>query len=99
MSTKSTKNIVVIGNGMVGHRFCDRLVEFDEKRDFHLVVFGEEPRPVYDRVHLTRWFTHRDPAKLRKDAEHIYMHRHMGITVETLCMMLTDYQSAVRKTQ
>ena len=23
------KNIVVVGNGMVGQRFCERLVEFD----------------------------------------------------------------------
>jgi nitrite reductase (NADH) large subunit len=23
------KTIVVIGNGMVGHRFCEKLIEFD----------------------------------------------------------------------
>ena len=27
------KTVVVIGNGMVGHRFCERLVEFDADRD------------------------------------------------------------------
>jgi nitrite reductase (NADH) large subunit len=50
---------------MVGHRFCERLVEYDEKHDYQVIVFGEEPRPAYDRVQLTSWFAHRDPAKLQ----------------------------------
>ena len=55
---------VVIGNGPVGHRFCEKLVEFDGGRDYRLVTFCEEPRPAYDRVHLTSYFSHRDPGKL-----------------------------------
>ena len=57
--------LVVIGNGMVSHRFCERLVELDRPRRFEVVVCGEEPRPAYDRVHLTEYFTHRDAAKLQ----------------------------------
>ncbi len=48
-----TCTIVVVGNGMVGHRFCERLAELDSPRRFNLVVFGEEPRAAYDRVHLS----------------------------------------------
>ena len=29
-SATGQKNVVVIGNGMVGLRFCEKLVEFDE---------------------------------------------------------------------
>ena len=58
------KTVVVIGNGLVGHRFCERLVEFDEAGAFRLVTFCEEPRLAYDRVHLTSYFGHRDPGKL-----------------------------------
>ena len=58
------KTAVVIGNGPVGHRFCEKLVEFDGGRDYGIVAFCEEPRPAYDRVHLTSYFDHRDPAKL-----------------------------------
>jgi hypothetical protein len=36
----------------------------------------------------------RDPERVRQDAKNIYMHRHNGITVETICMMLTDYRFA-----
>jgi nitrite reductase (NADH) large subunit len=58
------KTVVVIGNGMVGHRFCEKLVELDSPRSFRIVVFGEEPRPAYDRVNLTKYFEHRTAAKL-----------------------------------
>ena len=58
------KTTVVIGNGPVGHRFCERLVEFDGGRNYRLVTFCEEPRPAYDRVRLTSYFDHRDASKL-----------------------------------
>ncbi len=64
MIRKRTKTIVVVGNGMVGHRFCERLVEFDTAREYRLVVFGEEPRLAYDRVNLTKYFGHRQADKL-----------------------------------
>src|SRR5918994_6446067 len=60
----SRQNIVVIGNGMVGQRFCERLVEFDTARRSHIVTFCEEPRSAYDRVGLTSFFAHRDAEKL-----------------------------------
>src|SRR5436309_690116 len=58
------KTVVVIGNGMVGHRFCERLVEFDPDRTYQIVTFCEEPRPAYDRVNLTKYFEHRKAEKL-----------------------------------
>ncbi|PRD48976.1 nitrite reductase large subunit NirB [Sphingobacterium haloxyli] len=45
------KRVVIIGNGMVGHRFCEKIS--NKKGDFKLIVFGEEPIRAYDRVHLT----------------------------------------------
>jgi nitrite reductase (NADH) large subunit len=56
--------IVIVGNGMVSHRFCERLVERDVGRDHSIVVLGEEPRPAYDRVHLTEYFAHRSADRL-----------------------------------
>ncbi len=64
MSENARKTVVVIGNGMVGHRFCERLVEFDTDKTIQLVTFCEEPRPAYDRVNLTKYFEHRTAAKL-----------------------------------
>jgi nitrite reductase (NADH) large subunit len=58
------KNIVVIGNGMVGHRFVERLAEFDTRLDYQIITFCEEPRQAYDRVNLTKYFTDRSAEKL-----------------------------------
>lgn len=58
------QTVVVIGNGMVGHRFCERLVALDGNRSYRIVAFGEEPRPAYDRVNLTKFFDRRDAGPL-----------------------------------
>lgn len=50
------KKIVVVGNGMVGYKFCEKLVAKDTNKQFEVVVFGEEVRPAYDRVHLSEFF-------------------------------------------
>ena len=57
--------VVVIGNGMVGHRFCEILHEADRNRKFEIIVIGEEPRTAYDRVHLSEFFS----GKTAKDLE------------------------------
>ncbi len=62
--SQTQKTIVVIGNGMVGHRFVEKLVEFDTDKKFKIVTFCEEPRAAYDRVGLTGFFAHRDAEKL-----------------------------------
>ena len=46
--------VVIIGNGMVGYKFCEKLLA--KSTAFNLVVFGEEPRVAYDRVHLSEYF-------------------------------------------
>jgi nitrite reductase (NADH) large subunit len=49
--------IVIIGNGMVGYKFCEKLRAKAPADNFELVVFGEEPRVAYDRVHLSDYFS------------------------------------------
>ncbi len=58
------KTVVVVGNGMVGLRFCEKLVELDTTDTYRVVTFCEEPRAAYDRVGLTTFFAHRDAEKL-----------------------------------
>ena len=48
-------HIVVIGHGMVGHKFLETLAASGRK-DLRVTVLGEEPRPAYDRVHLSEFF-------------------------------------------
>src|SRR5688572_17049651 len=51
------QRIVVIGNGMVGYKFCEKLVAKALPGAYQITVFGEEPRPAYDRVHLSAYFS------------------------------------------
>ncbi|MCA6215686.1 nitrite reductase large subunit NirB [Ideonella sp. B7] len=47
--------IVVAGHGMVGHKFLESLAETG-LTDVQVTVLCEEPRPAYDRVHLSEFF-------------------------------------------
>ncbi|MBC7967069.1 MAG: nitrite reductase small subunit NirD [Fuerstia sp.] len=64
MIAPEQQTIVVVGNGMVGLRFCEQLTAFDERKRFRIVTFCEESRAAYDRVGLTNFFAHRDAEKL-----------------------------------
>jgi len=51
------QNLIVIGNGMVGHKFLESLVESEQAPNFNITVLCEEPRPAYDRVYLSSYFS------------------------------------------
>jgi nitrite reductase (NADH) large subunit len=51
----SKPKLVVIGNGMVGQRFLEELVE--RGHPYEISVFCEESRPAYDRVQLSSYFS------------------------------------------
>ncbi|WP_041742871.1 nitrite reductase large subunit NirB [Collimonas fungivorans] len=48
--------IIVIGHGMVGHKFLECLAEAGTP-GMAVTVLCEEPRPAYDRVHLSEFFS------------------------------------------
>lgn len=56
--------LVVVGNGMVGHRLLEELVERGAASRFHISVFGAEKRRAYDRVHLSAYFSHHTSEEL-----------------------------------
>lgn len=51
------EKIIVIGNGMTGYKFCEKMAERGLSQKFDMTVFGEENVPAYDRVHLTDYYT------------------------------------------
>ena len=53
--------IVVLGNGMVGQRFLEKLPARDS---LSVTLIGEEPRPAYDRVQLSSLFGGRTAQEL-----------------------------------
>ncbi len=53
--------IIVVGNGMVGQKYletlCDALEASGQRNRYEISVFCEEPRPAYDRVQLSAFFS------------------------------------------
>ena len=72
--------IVVVGNGMVGHHYVQTLADSDVAA--HITVIGGEPRPAYDRVHLSEYFSGRTAAELalttREHYESLGVDAHFG---------------------
>ncbi|MEM1137232.1 MAG: nitrite reductase large subunit NirB [Bacteroidota bacterium] len=58
------ERIIVVGNGMVGYKFCEKLIAKPNSSEFQITVFGEEPRPAYDRVHLSEYFDEKSSEEL-----------------------------------
>jgi nitrite reductase (NADH) large subunit len=56
--------LVVVGNGMVGHRLVESLLEAGGGERFRIVVLGEESHAAYDRVHLSELFAGRSADEL-----------------------------------
>jgi nitrite reductase (NADH) large subunit len=77
----SRREVVVTGNGMVSHRFCEKLVAYDRDAVFHVTVIGDEPRPAYDRVHLTDYFATRSPEALSLGSFTWYQDRGIDLRV------------------
>jgi nitrite reductase (NADH) large subunit len=58
------KRLVIIGNGMVGHKLIERLIASDTVAAWDVTVLGEEPRTAYDRVNLSKLFDGSTPEDL-----------------------------------
>jgi nitrite reductase (NADH) large subunit len=60
----STRNVVVVGHGMVGHRFVEALRSRDADGTWRVTVLAEETDAAYDRVGLTGYTDHWDRSQL-----------------------------------
>ncbi len=78
-------NLVVIGNGMVGHHCVEQLVQGGALSRYRIHVFSEEPLRAYDRVHLSEYFGGRDAESLALGDAAFYQQAgvilHLGVPV------------------
>ncbi|MGE0188397.1 MAG: nitrite reductase large subunit NirB [Steroidobacteraceae bacterium] len=88
MSTH-TKKLLVIGNGMVGHRLLESLV--DTRADYEVTVLCEEPRPAYDRVQLSAYFS-------GKTAEDLSLVKEGFFTQHNIALHLNDKAENIDRT-
>jgi nitrite reductase (NADH) large subunit len=61
---QATSNVVVVGHGMVGHRFVEALRSRDADGTWRVTVLAEEADAAYDRVGLTGYTEHWDRGLL-----------------------------------
>lgn len=71
------KKIVVIGNGMVGYKFCEKIIT--KSNEFDIIIFGEEPRRAYDRVHLSEYFNGKTAEDLSLSTERWYSENNISL--------------------
>ncbi|KAI1112221.1 nitrite reductase [Nemania sp. NC0429] len=74
-ASKRTK-IVVVGLGMVGIAFIEKVLKLDARaREYDIVVIGDEPHLAYNRVGLTSFFEHRKVENLYLNPREWYADR------------------------
>ncbi len=76
-----SRNLVIIGNGMASQAFCRWLTDgpAPELPFDRILVFGEEPRPAYDRVRLTEFFANSSPDALELAPREWYAARNIEL--------------------
>ena len=68
----SKQRIVVVGNGMVGHKFIENILSSEVADKVDVITFSEEPRLAYDRVQLSSYFSGSTADDLMLTSEHYY---------------------------
>ena len=61
---RTRRHVVVVGHGMVGHRFVEALRSRDAGGDWRVTVLAEEADAAYDRVGLTAYTEHWERGRL-----------------------------------
>ncbi|MGH1469715.1 MAG: nitrite reductase large subunit NirB [Cellvibrionaceae bacterium] len=69
----SKERVLIVGNGMVGHKLIESLLQASDSDKFELATFSEEPRLAYDRVQLSSYFNGATAEDLSLTNENFYI--------------------------
>ncbi|PTY36242.1 nitrite reductase large subunit [Saccharospirillum sp. MSK14-1] len=82
------KDLIIIGNGMVGHHFVDTFRALNGADQWRIHIIGEERHSAYDRVHLSEYFQGRSHSDLALGTSEGYQQAgiaaHLGTRVERI---------------
>lgn len=92
------QNLIVIGNGMVGHKFLESLVNLEQAEHFNITVLCEEPRPAYDRVYLSSYFSGKTAQDLSLVSDGFFENHHIHLKLNTAAEQI-DRQGKTVTTQ
>ncbi len=88
--------VVVIGHGMVSQRFLEKAVSLGLHETHQMVVIGEEPRPAYDRVHLSAFFDGTSAEELSLSPDGWLSQHGIALTLGTRATSIDRFGKTVR---
>ena len=91
----SKQRVVVVGNGMVGHKFIDYVVNDANGSDIEVITFSEEPRLAYDRVQLSSYFSGATAEDLALTDEGYYQEKGVNYVLEDKVVEINSEQKFV----
>lgn len=91
----SKTNLVIIGNGMVGHRFVEELLDKGKSDQFNITIFCKEPRLAYDRVHLSSYFSVHSTQALSLVRNGLYEKHHLNILLDEKAILINRQRKEV----
>ena len=89
------KTIIVVGNGMVGYKFCEKLINKLTDQQFKIIVFGEESRPAYDRVHLSEFFESNNAKALEMAPREWYTENNIELITDQRIVTIDKVQKSI----
>ena len=90
------KNLVVIGNGMIGHKFLEMAIAKGATKEWNLITFCEETRVAYDRVNLSSFFSGKTAADLSLVEPGLYQENGIQIHIGDKAVAIDREQKTVK---
>ncbi|MGL1933457.1 MAG: nitrite reductase large subunit NirB [Fibrobacterales bacterium] len=91
--------VLVVGNGMVGLKFCEKLRELDTDNRYQIITFSEEGFPAYDRVHLSEYFNGKTVDDLILSPVEWYINNNIEIYInESVIKINKEFKTALTST-
>lgn len=87
--------VVVVGNGMVGYKFCEKFISKSGHQNYKITVFGEEPRRAYDRVHLSEYFGGKSADDLSMSTTSWYEENNITLNISELVVGLNKENKTI----
>ncbi|TRX35833.1 nitrite reductase large subunit [Flavobacterium sp. ZT3R18] len=87
--------VIVVGNGMVGYKFCEKFIAKSGQEKYQITVFGEEPRRAYDRVHLSEYFSGKNADDLSLSTSNWYEENNIILNTSELITDINREQKTI----
>jgi nitrite reductase (NADH) large subunit len=87
--------VIVVGNGMVGYKFCEKFTSKKGSENFQITVFGEEPRRAYDRVHLSEYFGGKTADELSLSTSEWYEENNIKLNISELVTKIDSQNKTI----